>query len=54
MIALNKKTLKMLFIFLAEKFFLLNKLNFIRSKIGVDISKTAIREAKNKYPNIKA
>ena len=33
--------------------FLLNKLNFIRSKIGVDISKTAIRRAKSNYPKIK-
>lgn len=32
--------------------FLLNKLNFIRSKSGVDISKTAINRAKKKYPKI--
>ncbi|MCQ9203203.1 MAG: methyltransferase domain-containing protein [Prochlorococcus marinus CUG1436] len=33
--------------------YLLNKLNFIRSKSGVDISKTAINRAKKTYPNIK-
>ncbi len=33
--------------------FLLNKLNFIQSKTGIDISKEAINRAKEKYPNIK-
>ena len=32
--------------------FLLSKLNFISSKSGVDISKTAINRAKKKYPKI--
>ena len=32
--------------------FLLNKLNFISSKSGVDISKAAINRAKKKYPKI--
>ena len=32
--------------------YLLNKLNFISSKCGVDISKNAINRAKNKYPHI--
>ena len=32
--------------------YLLNKLNFIRSKAGVDISQNAINRAKNNYPKI--
>ena len=33
--------------------YLLNKLNFISSKTGIDISEIAINRAKKKYPNIK-
>ena len=33
--------------------YLLDKLNFIKSKKGIDISNNAIQRAKEKYPNIK-